>query len=268
MKSILYAILLTFFALSHSSLYSQDTLPDFTVKNRFGKIILSWVNSYAVIKQISIQRSTDSLKGFKTILTVPDPTAITNGFLDVKAPDLNSYYKLYILLDNGKYLFSKSKKPFNDSATEKSAVVENPETKIVQPNPNDPSLSPQEVEIIKKYELATASTNSRKKSDGLKADSSKATVPKDLFIPSSFVYTNPDGNITIAVTDSKKKSYTIKFFEDDGTPIFEITKLKENIMILDKVNFLHSGWFKFELYENGVLKEKHKFFIPKDGSSR
>ena len=100
MKSILYAILLTFFALSHSSLYSQDTLPDFTVKNRFGKIILSWVNSYAVIKQISIQRSTDSLKGFKTILTVPDPTAITNGFLDVKAPDLNSYYKLYILLDN------------------------------------------------------------------------------------------------------------------------------------------------------------------------
>jgi len=33
---------------------------------------------------------------------------------------------------------------------------------------------------------------------------------------------------------------------------------------LDKANFLHAGWFRFELYENGQLKEKHRFYIPKD----
>jgi len=36
------------------------------------------------------------------------------------------------------------------------------------------------------------------------------------------------------------------------------------MLTLDKSNFIHAGWFKFELYEDGQLKEKNKLLIPKD----
>ncbi len=34
---------------------------------------------------------------------------------------------------------------------------------------------------------------------------------------------------------------------------------------MEKVNFVHAGIFNFEIYEDGVLIEKHKIYIAKDG---
>ncbi|MBS1565305.1 MAG: hypothetical protein JST39_13005, partial [Bacteroidetes bacterium] len=50
---------------------AQDTLPRFTLLNKGnGRIIVSWTNPYKdKVHQLSIQRSTDSLRNFKTILT-------------------------------------------------------------------------------------------------------------------------------------------------------------------------------------------------------
>jgi hypothetical protein len=56
----------------------------------------------------------------------------------------------------------------------------------------------------------------------------------------------------------------VKFFEENGNPIFEIQHIREPQLILDKSNFLHAGWFFFELYEDEKLKEKSKFFLSKD----
>jgi hypothetical protein len=81
--------------------HAQDTLPRFTVKNRFGKIIISWVNPYDSMIQLNIQRSSDSLRNFKTILSVPDPSAVTNGYLDTKAPDTKQFYRLYVQRGGG-----------------------------------------------------------------------------------------------------------------------------------------------------------------------
>jgi hypothetical protein len=36
-------------------------------------------------------------------------------------------------------------------------------------------------------------------------------------------------------------------------------------LTLDKANFRHSGLFIFELYDDRIIIERHKFFIPKDG---
>jgi hypothetical protein len=47
--------------------------------------------------------------------------------------------------------------------------------------------------------------------------------------------------------------------------LFELTNLKEEYLIIEKVNFIRSGWYRFELFESGQLVEKNKFFIPKDG---
>jgi hypothetical protein len=63
------------------------------------------------------------------------------------------------------------------------------------------------------------------------------------------------------------QKYMVKFFDDGEQLLFEITQLREPWLLVDKVNFGHAGWFFFELYENGQLLEKHKFYIPKDGKA-
>jgi hypothetical protein len=110
-------------------------------------------------------------------------------------------------------------------------------------------------------------------------DTSKVpTVLKDTFaiteppkptgyVPSKRVYTGKDNNVVLNLSDAMQKKYMVKFFDEDDTPLFEITRIPEPYLVLEKVNFMHAGWFFFELYENGVLIEKHKFFVPKDGKS-
>ena len=63
----------------------------------------------------------------------------------------------------------------------------------------------------------------------------------------------------------EKKIYTIKFYEPDGTFLFELKKISEPLLTLDKVNFIHAGLFNFELYADGIPVEKHQIYIPKDG---
>ena len=100
-----------------------------------------------------------------------------------------------------------------------------------------------------------------------------AVTPKEVeqapaqtwFIPSKYVYTGKENNVIISLPDADKKKYSVKFFEDDGTQLFELKRVSEPYLILDKVNFVHSGLFDFELYSDGVIIERHKFFIPKDG---
>ncbi|MDQ6764459.1 MAG: hypothetical protein M3015_17800 [Bacteroidota bacterium] len=85
------------------------------------------------------------------------------------------------------------------------------------------------------------------------------------FIPSKEVYTGKDYNVILSLPDANKKKYSVKFFEDDGTFLFEIKKIDEPYLTVDKVNFRHSGLFKFELSRDGALIERHKVYIPKDG---
>ena len=98
-------------------LSAQDTLPKFTVTTKGNsRVLVSWTNAYPNVTQISIQRSYDSTKNFKTILTVPDPSNPQNGFVDTKAPTWFMFYRIFIVLDSGKYVFSPSKRPFWDTA--------------------------------------------------------------------------------------------------------------------------------------------------------
>ena len=85
------------------------------------------------------------------------------------------------------------------------------------------------------------------------------------FVPSKFIYTGRDNNVIISLPLAGKKKYLVKFFEENGNPVFEISKLSESYLTVDKVNFIHAGFFNFEIYEEGILLERHKFYIPKDG---
>jgi hypothetical protein len=88
---------------------------------------------------------------------------------------------------------------------------------------------------------------------------------KNRFIPSSHVFTGSDNNVIISLPDFSKRKYSLKFYQEDGTLLFEIKKVPQNFLILDKANFRHAGLFIFELYDNNIIIERHKIYIPKDG---
>src|SRR5215213_8893768 len=166
--------------------FTQDTLPRFTVTNAgANRNIVGWVNTYGLVKQISVQRSFDSLANFKTILTVADPNSRQNGLADRTRDSVSIGIKPGI------------------------------------PRRND-------------------------------------------FIPSFYVYTNKDGYLFINLPDADKRKYHIKFYEEDDSFLFELKNIREPALTLDKTNFLHAGWFKFELYNEENLVEKNKFYLVKE----
>lgn len=280
---------------------AQEVLPDFTVVTRGNKkVIISWTNNYPVVNQISIQRSRDSTRGFTTILSVPDPRAPQNGLVDARAQDDKQFYRLFIVQDSGKFVFTRSKRPFLDTSrvvankpqqnadnaprviiTESVTPKQAEEIKEkLAPTPVEKAPEPEKFFFIKKRDSLVATINAKelKKFRDSVVTKTKDTiafagsdtivlrpfVPKVVFKPSRFVFTGRDGNITVNVPGAPQHHYSIKFFDDKSVFLFDITEVKEPVVTLDKVNFLRSGWYLFELYENGKLKEKHKFFVPKD----
>lgn len=220
-----------------SALYGQDTLPKFTVKNlgndREGRpsVVVSWVNPFDSLKQISIQTSHDSIRNYRTLISLTDPNAKMNGYADKKAPNDHMFYRLFVVKGNGEYFFTQTKKPFLDTAR---------------------VVTPIETVVVKKFrDTAIASTNA-------------PVVKKPEFVPSFYVYTNKEGYVYINLPDAEKKKYRIKFFEDNDILLFEIKNIRQSGLTLDKTNFLHSGWFNFELYNDDDLVEKHRFYLGKE----
>jgi hypothetical protein len=219
-------IIILFFA---SAAFGQDTLPNFTVTSAgANRNIVGWVNTYGLVKQISIQRSFDSLKNFKTILSVADPNSRQNGYADTKAPNNRVFYRLFVVLGQGQFFFTEAKKPVLD--TFKTAT-----------NP-----------VIEKIK------------DTMSVGVKPGVPKRPDFVPSFYVYTNKDGYLFINLPDAEKKDYHIKFYEDDDSFLFELKNIKEPALTLDKTNFMHAGWFKFELYNDDQLVEKNKFYLAKE----
>ena len=232
MNKLIHSLIILFSAAANLS--AQDTLPDFSVKNvGNNRIIVSWTNKLEIVKQISIQRSFDSLQNFKSILTVVDPSLPQNGYMDAKATNDHMFYRLYILLDKGVFLFSESKKPVLDTARKLDVSGR------LDKFPGTDSI----------YVPGLSITNKAR---------------PDVFIPSIHVNTQKDGYVRINLPDDEDKKYSIKFFEEDGTFLFELKEIKERTFKIDKTNFYRSGWFRFELYEKNKLIEKHKFYLEKE----
>jgi hypothetical protein len=225
---------LIFFCILQNKSFSQDTLPNISVTQISRKVIISWTNPFTTVTNINIQRSYDSLKNFTTIGSVLNVKAKTNGFVDSKEFIPPQYYRVFISFEGGTYLFTPSHKP----GVESTKTVTNLE-----------------------------GLTEGKEFSELKKIMAVPPPVRNWFVPSKLVYTGKENNVIISLPDAEKKKYSIKFFEEDGTPLFEIKKISEPYLTLDKVNFIHAGLFKFEVYEKGILIEKHEFYIPKDGQS-
>ncbi len=240
--------ILCFFQTVDSS--AQKILPGITVKNVSGKIIVSWQNAFTTtVSNILIQRSYDSLKNYYTIGSVLNPQSKENGYADVNPPYSKMYYRVSISFQGGAYMISLPERPVKELPIIDSANINNKD-----------KLSEQET--IYPWQSKTGS------------DSIVLITPprkgNEITYPSERIFTSKDNNVVVHLEDAATKKYTAKFFNESDSLLFELTKLPEEYLILEKVNFGHTGWFHFEIYENGKLIEKNKFQIlskePKSGN--
>lgn len=344
MRSFLIVSLLCL--LSSLWMYGQDTLPDFSVSTKGKELVtVRWKQGVKKVTQVTIQRSYDSLKHFKTIYTVPDLKAPAFTYTDAKAPTAFMYYRLFILLDSGRFLFTPSqqptwdtmrvavkpppavppsptagaaagKKPLPPSNTGSSALQPPQKSNIaatstakdsiatIQPvtaGKPPPPAQPQKTEpaaqapakeaakatpvmekriIIKKRDtIVGAIPESRLKAfaDSLITKTKdtfilryrdtlliKPFVPKEVFKASAFIFTDKDGNIQVQLPDIATKKYSVDFFDEKGRLLYSIGQVRESPILIDKANFLQAGWYLFELKEEGLLKEKNRFYIPRE----
>ncbi len=262
--------LMVFSLLMHLS-YGQDTLPNFTLIERGDKVIVSWINPYESVIQLNVQRSYDSLTNFKTIFSPLSPELPQNGYTETKMPTNRVFYRIFFVLKGGAYFFTKSKRAgLQDFATPYTGKSSGLPTVL-----NGNSSGKITIKIKDAiYSSIPSASFPRFRDSVLQRTRDTVTSLNDSLVvispykgpenfrPSIYIYSVKEG---ISITlPSDNKRYSVKFFEEDGTPLFEISNVREQQLTLDKTNFLHAGWFSFELYEDHILKEKNKFFLSKD----
>ena len=268
---------------SSGTLFAQEILPGITVKNYNGKIIVSWKNQYPIeVKTINIQRSFDSAKNYTTIGSVLNPQNSENGFVDEAPPYNKMYYRLFISFDAGNYIFSDPVRPVKEISqpqpmiTQELTVVPVKKEELVN-EPGKESKKEHLIKPVEKTEIPAESKKTKKSKEPVaknskekKPDKSKpgntVTVTTDenaVSYPSRRIYTAKDNNIVINLPHFESRKYTVKFFAENDKPLFELNRIKEEYLIVEKMNFLRAGWFYFELYENGKMIERNKFFIVK-----
>jgi len=84
------------------------------------------------------------------------------------------------------------------------------------------------------------------------------------WVPSSHIFTNTDGYVQISLADASQKKYSLRFFDEKRKFLFAIKNITQPQLLLDKTDFMSSGWFYFELSEDNKVKERNKFYLPKD----
>ncbi len=279
MKTLNY-LFLSFFLFCSTFVFAQNALPNITVNNLNKKVIVSWLNEYKKpIQNIFIQRSYDSLKNFSTIGTVLNPLNLENGYPDLTPPYDRMFYRVTITFENGEYEIGKSARPIINPIelieldvtampikTIKKEIIKE-ETKVetnLDPAESYDStdmilLKPNEkINLIKKTDSIKGNINLEK---SIKTDLKKSI---ETAFPSLHIYTNKLNVVVINLQNTANKKYGLKFFDEKEKQVFEIKQVPDDYLFIEKSNFVHPGWFNFELYEDGVLIEKNKVFLAKD----
>lgn len=283
MKKILSLLLLLFIA---GKIFSQDTLPKFTLAERGERVTISWTNPFINLIQLNVQRSYDSLRNFSTIYSATSPELHENGFTDIRPASVKVFYRIFYVLEGGSYFFSRAKRAtgtntFSTASGTSTAIKEYPTsrdlstsafTNIVAGDKRMVTVKMKD-SVYRRFSVNAFRTFRdsilRQTRDTLFPinDSLVGVNPyvmTEAFRASQYVFINKDGFVSVYLPLVNDKKYHIKFFEQDGSALFEIPLVRESPLILDKANFVHSGWFLFELYEDNKLKEKNKLYIPKD----
>lgn len=222
-RIIVVVILLSTITAAKAQERVPPVLPDFSALIKTGKIQLDWISGFPNAVQIGVQRSLDSVLNFTTIGYASSPGESRNAYMDNKPLPGKNYYRLFILFNNNRYMHSKVVLAVEDSTISGDSKLNASDIANLNPGNKDNAIP---------------------------------------WKPSNYIYTTADGNVNIRLPEAMKKKYGVKFYEPTGVFLFEVDRVQEPFLIIEKAIFMHAGWFNFEIYEEGKLLEKWSLFIP------
>ncbi|WPV69841.1 hypothetical protein [Chitinophaga sp. LS1] len=226
--------------------------PEFSALIQTGKNRLEFISGFRDVKSIGVQRSLDSVLNFNTIGYIANPGDIRCAYDDGKPLPGSNYYRMLIIFNNGRYFFTKVVLAVPDSTIDDREKLTAADVKAA-------------IAAAKAAGVATSAAPPPVVTDKGAAPVKEKEAPKEekiVWHPSNYIYTTADGNVNIKLPEAPNKRYVIKFFEPDGSFLFDIKEVKEPFLILEKAIFLHAGWFNFEIVEDGKVLEKWNVFIP------
>jgi len=77
------------------------------------------------------------------------------------------------------------------------------------------------------------------------------------------VFIDKKGNVNLHLPNAQYYRYQIRFYESANQILFSIQGPKEENLMLEKSNFIRSGWFDYEVLLNDETKEKGRIFLPR-----
>jgi hypothetical protein len=258
-----------FILLAGSGAIAQEALPRISAKNFGGRIVISWKNEYtAPLSTINIQRSFDSLRNYSTIGSVLNPANRENGFADASAPYSRMYYRVFIGFENGSFVYSPPVRAEPDENTKPYGGLTYNWQYSPPPLPIERNQPKDSIVIQSARKDSTPVSTGRKIPPTTGKPAVSAAPPaeekKNLI---NYVSLNQDQNVSLFLPGAADKQYSVIFYDESGKQVFQLNRLKEDLLIIEKVNFMHSGWFNYELFETGQLLIRDKIFIPKDHKS-
>jgi hypothetical protein len=294
LTSIVFSVVLL---LVYNSLKAQDALPKFNIQDiNDNKILITWTSVFGdSCTQLAVQRSFDSTHFFSTIYSAQSPELPQNGVVDLRMPKgVKVFYRIFYVLKGGNYFFTKSiglysfmdnkgNKSIFENTTDHPKIDKSREigNKTEEPIFHDNQQATEVKRYVNVFRRTTDTLYKQmdykefihlrdsiilKTKDTIYTIDENNTIIKPFIAKpswkaSSFVFSNVANNkVNLHLPSPRLHRYRIVFFEENGTQLFEI-KPKEDNLILDNANFLHGGWFYFDLYEDDKLKEHNKFQI-------
>lgn len=250
--------------------FAQQPLPDFKIiKGPKNRTILSWKNNFGDnLTVLNIQRSTDSVKGFRTIHSVDNKSLTVNAYTDNKPVPGADYYRFYYVLKKGGYHFTKAKHVATGFVSEQLLKQLNAAKKISIKGDQNRTIP------FKAMPRLTDSVVNRT-SDSLffvndttiqyvryNAVAAMASNQSNLIPVSKFLYLNADGYIVLRFPQRDLSHYSMTIFKRNGRSVlYKIPRFNNNELILSKSSFLHTGLYPYEIYKDGKLQERSKMEI-------
>src|ERR1044072_3027596 len=232
------------------------------------KVKVEWQNPFGdSVVQLNVQRSWDSVKNFRTIFVPLSPELPQNGYVDESAGYNGMYYRVFYVMNDGSFYFTKAKKAttgsdFTNAVTEEQAANTD---FLVTVHDDDSVIAQLNYEAYKRFRDSIVNFTRDTLYSLTDADVLIRYYNNDIvWIPSTHIFTNADGYVQISLADAQQKNYRLRFLDEHRKPLFNVRRVTQPMLLLDKTDFMRSGWFYFELYENDKLKERNKFYIPKD----
>jgi len=239
-KSLLTFLLFCFAATNIC--FAQKTLPDITVQTEGGINVISWINPYkSGIKVIKVERSVDSNYNFSVIGLVKDFNNNIQSYVDITPNAGKMWYRVTVIFTSDLEWTSNMTSVTLDSID----IVNRKQIKSVD------TLQKEVNKIIN--EKGVNDTVAVIKTVEKKIE--KIELPK-----SKFIFTNPfTGNINIELPEPRDYEYKVFFYTNDDKRAFDIPRIHEEEIILDKRNFQKTGVYKFKILKDN--KEFEKGFI-------